>query len=180
MHKKINNCFILNLIIRNRCCSINIPSKARTLLAFATFFFHAVLDCKLWICHPARRGEALLQTRTVIIPARLVLRRKFEFVFDPEITTCADILLVSYLFLGGSFAFKLYAIHQQFWEHLKFQKFMDQHNFEMIHFKCTIPELRCTIPVLLCYKCRFMVWLWNLKFMLQNEGLDGKKKQYAT
>ena len=25
-----------------------------------------------------------------------------------------DILLVSYLFLGGSFAFKLYAIHQQF------------------------------------------------------------------
>ena len=33
------------------------------------------------------------------------------------------ILLVSYLltFLGGSFAFKLYAIHQQFWEHLKVQ-----------------------------------------------------------
>ena len=28
--------------------------------------------------------------------------------------------------------------------------------------------------------CRFMVWLWNLKFMLQNEGLDEKKKQYAT
>ena len=37
------------------------------------------------------------------------------------------ILLVSSLFLGGSFAFKLYAIHQQFWEHLKVQKFMDQH-----------------------------------------------------
>ena len=35
-----------------------------------------------------------------------------------------DILLVSYLFLGGSFAFKLYAIHQQFWENLKVQKFM--------------------------------------------------------
>ena len=88
MHKKINNCFISDFITRNVCCSINIPSKARTLLAFATFFFHAVLDCKLWICHPARRGEALLQTRTVLVPARLVLRRKLELVFDPEITTC--------------------------------------------------------------------------------------------
>ena len=27
---------------------------------------------------------------------------------------------------------------------------MDQHNFEMIHFKCTIPAIGCTIPVLLC------------------------------
>jgi hypothetical protein len=62
-----------------------------------------------------------------------------------------DILLVSYLFLGGSFAFKLYAFHQQLLEHLKVQKFMDQHNFEMIHFKCTIPAIGCTIPVLLCY-----------------------------
>ena len=24
--------------------------------------------------------------------------------------------------------------------------------------------------------CRSIVWLWNLMFMLQNEGLDGKKK----
>jgi len=93
MHKKINNCFISDFITRNVCCSINIPSKARTLLAFATFFFHAVLDCKLWICHPARRGEALLQTQTVLVPARLVLRRKLELVFDPEITTCELILL---------------------------------------------------------------------------------------
>ena len=62
-----------------------------------------------------------------------------------------DILLVSYLFLGGSFASKLYAIDQQFWEHLKVQKCMNQHNFEMIHFKCTIPAIGCTIPVLLCY-----------------------------
>jgi len=62
-----------------------------------------------------------------------------------------DILLVSYLFLGGTFAFKLYAFHQQLLEHLKVQKFMDQHNFEMIHFKCTIPAIGCTIPVLLCY-----------------------------
>ena len=62
-----------------------------------------------------------------------------------------DILLVSYLFLGGSFAFKLYAIHQQFWEHLKVQTFMDQHNFEMIHFKCTIPAIGCTVSVLLGY-----------------------------
>ena len=54
-----------------------------------------------------------------------------------------DILLVSYLFLGGSFAFKLYAFHQQLLEHLKVQNFMDQHNFEMIHFKCTIPVLLC-------------------------------------
>ena len=30
-------------------------------------------------------------------------------------------------------------------------KIMDQHNFEMIHFKCTIPAIGCTIPVLLCY-----------------------------
>ena len=30
-------------------------------------------------------------------------------------------------------------------------KFMDQHNFEMIHFKCTIPAIQCSIPVLLCY-----------------------------
>ena len=36
-------------------------------------------------------------------------------------------------------------------EHLKVQKFMDQHNFEMIHFECTIPAIGCTIPVLLCY-----------------------------
>ena len=62
-----------------------------------------------------------------------------------------DILLVSYLFLGGSFAFKLYAIHQQFWKHLKVQKLMDQHNFEMILFKCTIFAIRCIIPYLLCY-----------------------------
>ena len=62
-----------------------------------------------------------------------------------------DILLVSNLFLGGSYAFKLYAIHQQFWEHLKVQKFMDQYNFEMIHLKCTIPAIWCIIPVLLCY-----------------------------
>ena len=33
----------------------------------------------------------------------------------------------------------------------KVQKIMDQHNFEMIHFKCTIPAIQCTIPVLLCY-----------------------------
>ena len=40
---------------------------------------------------------------------------------------------------------------QQFWKYLKVQKFMDQHNFKMIHFKCTIPAIQCTIPVLLCY-----------------------------
>ena len=75
-----------------------------------------------------------------------------------------------------SYSFKLYnyAINQQFWKNLKVKKFMDQHNFEMIHFKCTIPAIGCTVL------CRFMVWLWNLKFMLQNEGLDEKKKQYAT
>ena len=61
-----------------------------------------------------------------------------------------DILLVSFLFLGGSYSFKLYAIHQQFWKHLKVQKFTDQHNFEMIHLKCTIP-IGCIIHVLLCY-----------------------------
>ena len=74
-----------------------------------------------------------------------------------------------------SYFLKLYAIHQQFWKYLKIQKFMDQHNFETIHFKCTIPAIQCTIPVLLCY-VESMVWLWNLKFMLQNEGLDGGKK----
>ena len=41
--------------------------------------------------------------------------------------------------------------HQQFWKYLKVQKIMDQHNFETIHFKCTIPSIQCTIPVLLCY-----------------------------
>ena len=52
---------------------------------------------------------------------------------------------------GELLVFKIYAIHQQFWEHLKVQKIMDQHNFEMIHFKCSIPAIGCTIPVLLCY-----------------------------
>ena len=37
---------------------------------------------------PVRRGEALLQTQTVLVPARLVLWRKLELVFDPEITKC--------------------------------------------------------------------------------------------
>ena len=47
---------------------------------------------------------------------------------------------------------ELYANYQQlFWKYLKVQKFMDQHNFEMIHFKCTIPAIQCIIPVLLCY-----------------------------
>ena len=32
-------------------------------------------------------------------------------------------------------------------------KLMDQHNFELIHFKCIIPAIaiQCIIPVLLCY-----------------------------
>ena len=46
-------------------------------------------------------------------------------------TLYGDILLVSYLFLGGSFTFKLYAIHQQFWEHLKVQKFMQIHGLTL-------------------------------------------------
>jgi len=28
---------------------------------------------------------------------------------------------------------------------------MDQHNFETIHFKCTIPAIQCIIPVLLLH-----------------------------
>ena len=36
-------------------------------------------------------------------------------------------------------------------EVFKGPKFMDQHNFETIHFKCTIPAIQCIIPVLLCY-----------------------------
>ena len=54
-----------------------------------------------------------------------------------------------YLFLVWSYSFKLYAIHQQLWKYLKVQKFMSQHNFETIHFKCTIPAIQCIIPVLL-------------------------------
>ena len=68
-----------------------------------------------------------------------------------DISLCMGYPAGELFVLGGSFAFKLYAIDQQFWEHLKVQKFMDQHNFEMIHFKCTIPAIGCTIPVLLCY-----------------------------
>ena len=51
------------------------------------------------------------------------------------------ILLASYLFLVWSYSFKLYAIHQQFWKYLKVQKIMDQHIFEMIHFKCTTVQI---------------------------------------
>ena len=55
------------------------------------------------------------------------------------------------LVLGLERLFQPYAIHQQFWKYSKVQKFMNQHNFEMIHFKCIIPAIQCIIPVLLCY-----------------------------
>ena len=51
------------------------------------------------------------------------------------------------LVLGWELRFQALAIHQQFWEHLKVQKIMDQHNFEMIHFKFTIPAIGCTINI---------------------------------
>ena len=70
-----------------------------------------------------------------------------------DISLCMGyILLASYLFLVWSYSFKLYAIHQQFWKYLKdVQNYMDQHNFEMICIKCTIPAIQCIILVLLCY-----------------------------
>ena len=54
------------------------------------------------------------------------------------------------LVLGWELRFQALCHSSTVWEHLKVQKFMDQHNFEMIHFKCTIPAIGCTIPVLLC------------------------------
>ena len=55
------------------------------------------------------------------------------------------------LVLGLEVLFQPYAILQQFWKYSKVQKIVDQHNFEMIHFKCIIPAIQCIIPVLLCY-----------------------------
>ena len=55
------------------------------------------------------------------------------------------------LVLGLELLFQALSHHQQFWKYLKIQKFIDQHNFEMIHFKCTISAIQCIIPVLLCY-----------------------------
>ena len=52
---------------------------------------------------------------------------------------------------------ELYAIHQQFWDHLKVQKIMDQHNFEMIHFKCTIPASNTMYHSCFTVLCRPMV-----------------------
>ena len=101
MHKKINNCVISDFLTTNVWTLFNKHSfegKNPTRLCY--FFFHAVLDCKLWICHYAvldcklwichlaRCREALLQMWTVLVPTRVVLRRKLELVFDPEITTC--------------------------------------------------------------------------------------------
>ena len=54
---------------------------------------------------------------------------------------------------------------------------MDQHNFEMIHFQCTIPAIGCTIPVLLRFADSwfdFEIWS-SYEFMLQNEGFDENK-----
>ena len=52
---------------------------------------------------------------------------------------------------------------------------MDQHNFEITHFKCTIPAKRCIIPVLLYY-----VHQWFDKVHASKRRLRWKKKQYAT
>ena len=55
------------------------------------------------------------------------------------------------LALGLELLFQVLCHSSTVLEVFKGAKFMDQHNFEMIHFKCTIPAMQCIIPVLLCY-----------------------------
>ena len=92
-----------------------------------------------WKCFKAKKAEKWPKSG------------KIEPVYPTFHKIVWNILLVSYLFLVWSYSFKLYAIHQQFWKYLKVQNFIDQHNFEMTHFKCTIPAMQCMIPVMLCY-----------------------------
>ena len=68
-----------------------------------------------------------------------------------DISLCMGYPAGELLVLGWELHFQALCHSSTVLEHLKVQKFMDQHNFEMIHFKCTIPAIGCTIPVLLCY-----------------------------
>ena len=65
---------------------------------------------------------------------------------------------------------------------VKGQKIMDQHKFEMIHFKCIIPAIQCIIPVsnLLCYVVQWFDFE-NLssRFKMKPWPIQ-KKKHYAT
>ena len=59
---------------------------------------------------------------------------------------------------------------------------MDQHNFEMIHFKCTIPAIGCTIMNFLLY-CVMQIHGLTLEFEVHASKRRlrwKKKKQYAT
>ena len=55
------------------------------------------------------------------------------------------------LVLGWELCFQALCHLSTVLEAFKGPKIMDQHTFEMIHFKCTILAIGCTIPVLLCY-----------------------------
>ena len=55
------------------------------------------------------------------------------------------------LVLGWELLFKALCHSSTVLEAFKVQKFMDQHNFEMIPCKCIIPTIQCIILVLLCY-----------------------------
>ena len=80
-----------------------------------------------------------------------------------DISLCMGYPAGELLVLGWELRFQALCLSSTAFGAFKGPKILYQHNFEMIHFKCTIPAIQCTIPVLLCYV-----------------GLDGKKKQYAT
>jgi len=61
------------------------------------------------------------------------------------------------LVLGLELLFQVLCHSSPVLKYLNVQKVMDQHNFEMIHFKCIIPAIQCIIPVKITVLCRSMV-----------------------
>ena len=69
-----------------------------------------------------------------------------------DISLCMEYPAGELLVLGLELLFQTLCYSSKFLEVCKGPKiFNDQHNFEMVHFKCIIPAIQCTIPVLLCY-----------------------------
>ena len=69
-----------------------------------------------------------------------------------DISLCMGYRAGERLVLGLELLFQALCHASTVWKYLKVQKFMDQHNFETIHFKCTIPVLLCYEDITLEFK----------------------------